>query len=279
MTADPTMTQPLAGAPDLVLDVGAHLGEDSDFYLKLGYRVVGVEANPQLVERLSKRFAAEIAQGRYTIVPNAIGEADATITFYVNKKLSVWGTTDPKWAARNAEMGGESEPIQVPCVRFEDVLARHGKPLYLKIDIEGADMLCVRALAKVAPALRPRYLSIESNKVSWRDLVAEFDLLESLGYDRFQVIDQRRHRNGQYRTRDGGNIDYRFESGASGPFGDNLEGPWLTRREAQRRYIPIFILYKTIGDNTRLRNLLNLVPGLRNVLDWVSWYDTHARQA
>ncbi len=32
--------------PDLVFDVGAHKGEDSDFYLNLGYRVVAVEANP-----------------------------------------------------------------------------------------------------------------------------------------------------------------------------------------------------------------------------------------
>ena len=45
------------------------------------------------------------------------------------------------------------------------------------------------------------------------------------------------------------------------------------------RYIPIFLLYKTIGDNTFLPRLLRRLPVLRNCLDWVSWYDTHARRA
>ena len=35
--------------PDLIYDVGAHKGENSDFYLRLGFRVVAVEANPMLV--------------------------------------------------------------------------------------------------------------------------------------------------------------------------------------------------------------------------------------
>ncbi len=263
----------------LVLDVGAHLGEDSDFYLKLGYRVVAIEANPQLVERLAQRFAQEIAQGRLTIVPNAIGESDQLITFYINKKLSVWGTTDPKWAARNAGMGKDSEEIQVQCIRFEDVLARHGHPLYVKIDIEGADMLCVHALQRVSPAARPKFVSVESSKTSWRDLVEEFNTFERLGYTHYQVIDQRRHRNGRYRRHGGGDIEHRFESGATGPFGDNLSGPWLSKRQALIKYIPIFILYKTIGDNTFLPRVLRRLPLLRRTLDWVSWYDTHAMRA
>ena len=34
---------------DLIMDVGMHRGEDAEFYLKKGFRVVGVEANPELV--------------------------------------------------------------------------------------------------------------------------------------------------------------------------------------------------------------------------------------
>jgi hypothetical protein len=30
--------------PDLIFDVGFHRGEDTDFYLKKGFRVVAVEA-------------------------------------------------------------------------------------------------------------------------------------------------------------------------------------------------------------------------------------------
>src|SRR3954451_24408371 len=85
----------------LVFDVGAHKGEDSDFYLKLGYRVVGVEANPELVDQLAARFKQQIEQGSYVIVPCAISASDEPLTFYVNEKATIWGTTDPTWAARN----------------------------------------------------------------------------------------------------------------------------------------------------------------------------------
>jgi hypothetical protein len=32
----------------LVFDIGCHRGEDSDFYLQKGFRIVAVEANPAL---------------------------------------------------------------------------------------------------------------------------------------------------------------------------------------------------------------------------------------
>ena len=46
----------------LIFDVGCNDGQDADFYLKKGFRVVEVEANPALCEALKKRFADEIAE-------------------------------------------------------------------------------------------------------------------------------------------------------------------------------------------------------------------------
>jgi hypothetical protein len=39
---------------DLIFDFGANDGRDTEFYLLKGYRVVGVEANPQLYLRLKE---------------------------------------------------------------------------------------------------------------------------------------------------------------------------------------------------------------------------------
>jgi FkbM family methyltransferase len=257
---------------DLVYDVGAHLGEDSDFYLKLGYRVVAVEANPALVEKLRHRFENEIAAGRYSLIPRAIGTADAEVTFYVNKTFSVWGTANADWASH--EHRGPSEQIKVRSTRFLDILNEHGCPKYLKIDIEGADMLCVYDLISFGTS--PPFLSIESTKLSWADLIAEFDALERLGYTAFQVVGQGKHDGGLFRTRTGEPLQYTFEDGAAGRFGEYLDGQWLTREQALRRYERIFFLYRTIGDNTPLRKLLRNIPLLRHVLGLVSWYDTHA---
>ena len=135
-------------------------------------------------------------------------------------------------------------------------------------------MLCVQDLLSFEYS--PRFLSIESTKLAWADLIREFDALERLGYTRFQVVDQGKHEGGTFQTRTGEQLQYTFEDGAAGPFGEYLEGEWLTRQQALRQYRRIFFLYRMIGDNTPLRKLLKDIPLLRRVLNLVSWYDTHA---
>lgn len=259
---------------DLIYDVGAHKGEDSDFYLKLGYRVVAVEANPGLVEKLRERFSKEIQEGRYTIVDKAVGAEAGTISFFINKQVSVWGTADLAWAKRNEALGADSEKITVQSVKFSDVIKSHGCPHYLKIDVEGADMLCVTALRDIS--CRPKFISLESSKTSWKDLLNEFSVLEELGYTRFAVIDQRYHQSGSFRSRNGSNVEHTFEEGATGPVGWAIRGAWLTKQQAIRRYVPIFIKYKLMGDNTLLEKLMRRSPRLRRLLGGVGWFDTHA---
>lgn len=262
---------------DLVFDVGAHKGEDSDFYLKLGYRVVAIEANPDLADGLRRRFAREIGEGRYVVVQKAISDTAGELTFYLNDKMSIWGTTDPKWAQRNRELGAASREIRVESIRFADLLREYGCPHYLKIDVEGADMLCVNGLRDVDR--RPRYLSLESSKTDWAELLAELDTLEALGYTRFAVVNQRKHRPGRFRALDGSGVDHVFEKGATGPFGENLAADWCTREEALRRYRRIFLMYRLLGDYAPLARLLRRIPVLRRVLRLVGWYDTHALRA
>jgi len=264
----------------LIFDVGAHAGEDSDFYLKLGYRVIAVEANPKLVSQLKLRFANEISNGTYVIVGRAIGNTDTEIAFFVNKKSTVWGTADRTWAVRNSALGADSDEIRVKGIRFAEILHTYGCPYYLKIDIEGADMQCVRELRNTK--CRPKYISIESNKTSWSKLKAEFDELRELGYTKFQVLNQGAHRGGHFRSLSGSHVYHNFEEGSSGPFGEHIEGKWLSRRQAIWKYVPIFLLYKLAGDNTflsRHATFVNRIPILRYLLSRVSWYDTHAKEA
>ena len=69
---------------DLVYDVGLHKGEDTEYYLKKGFRVIAIEANPQLISECKARFREAIALGRLQIVEGAIAPASAgnTVIFY-----------------------------------------------------------------------------------------------------------------------------------------------------------------------------------------------------
>ena len=46
---------------DLIYDLGLHTGQDTEFYLKKGFNVVAIEANPLLVTEAEARFALEVA--------------------------------------------------------------------------------------------------------------------------------------------------------------------------------------------------------------------------
>ena len=122
---------------DLIYDVGMHRGEDTELYLAKGFRVVAFEANPDLINACKTRFADKLADGRLTIVEGAImGEtAQKTVTFYQNPVATIWGTTDPQWAERNARMGWASEEVTVNVVNFADCIEEYGMPYFLKIDI------------------------------------------------------------------------------------------------------------------------------------------------
>lgn len=267
---------------DLIYDVGMHKGEDSAFYLALGYRVVAFEAHPELAAGCRSRFANEIAAGRLTIIEGAIKDTEATTVTFFTHPNSVWGTTEPSWVERNAEIAA-STAIEVPRIDFAQVLRQWGIPHYLKVDIEGADEHCMRTLSSYTQ--RPRYVSLESEKNDWTALLREFDLLQQLGYDQFAVVQQGTipGRSVTTRTRDCSVLRYRFESDSSGPFGDDV-GPWVDRPTALRHYRRIFTAYRLLGNGSRIRRN-RIGRGLRGQLArWVrhplpGWYDTHARRS
>jgi FkbM family methyltransferase len=259
----------------LIYDVGAHLGEDTDFYLRKGFNVVAIEASPVLAERLRQRFRSSLSDGTLSLIEAAVAENSGEIDFYVNRSNSVWGTIRPEWAERNARFGNPSELVKIRAITFSEVLTRYGVPYYLKIDVEGADLLCLEGLM-VQPD-RPRFVSIESEKRSWKALLYEFEAFKKLGYTRFKIVDQTRiHlQDPPVPAAEGCYADYRHEPGSSGLFGDELPGKWLTMRQAIRHYRLIFFRYRLFGDFGLLRFLLRL-PGLRRIFKPAPWYDTHA---
>jgi FkbM family methyltransferase len=272
---------------DLVFDLGLHKGEDTGFYLAKGFRVVAFEADPELISECRDRFSAEIASGRLEIVEGAIVDSPAvgdTITFYKNPAVTVWGTVDPAWRDRNERAGWESEEITVPAVDFGRCIEKYGIPYYMKIDIEGADILSLKKLGDFEP--KPDYVSIESSKVSLEAIDTELDILQGLGYDSFKAVQQATV-PGSVAPRpafEGSDIDYTFPRDASGLFGRELAGKWLNRGQVKRSYRWIFVGYRIFGNDTFVRKnritrkmwqllqrlLRRPIPG---------WFDTHARHS
>ncbi len=129
---------------DLIYDVGMNNGDDTAYYLHKGYRVVAIEAHPVQARKAAERFENDVAEGRLTILNIAVSEEEAELPFWVCESVSEWSSFDRKIASRQ---GAPHRRITVHGKRFSDILKMHGVPYYLKVDIEGSDLLCVRALS------------------------------------------------------------------------------------------------------------------------------------
>lgn len=258
----------MARTSDLIFDVGMHMGEDTEFYLKKGFRVVAVEADPGHCSRVRCKFHQEVARGQLTIVNAAIAPFNGKASFFANKLKSDWGTMHRRWAERNAQLGAPSRAVEVSALRFSEVVKAHGVPYYLKVDIEGSDLLCVWDLALFAD--RPRFISIETSKTSFDELFHQLSSLWALGYRSYKIIPQYSVPNQRCPApaREGRFVPHRFGLGSSGLFGDELPGDWVDIEAAVARYRRIFKRYRLFGDGSRLRGLVSdKVAG---------WHDLHA---
>ncbi|HWT13812.1 MAG TPA: FkbM family methyltransferase [Allosphingosinicella sp.] len=273
----PSDSPPLAAAPGadapLIYDLGMHKGEDAEFYLKKGFRVVAVEANPELCALAAARLLPHVESGRLTILNLAVAEAPGSRPFYRSERTE-WGTLRPEWAAIKSKRGARFEEIAVEAVPLDEIVRAHGEPYFLKIDIEGMDVAALRSLS--GTGFRPSYVSLESSV----PVEEQIGLLGEMGYDRFKIVQQRwvKFQRPPRPAREGRFVRHRFAGGASGLFGEEAPGRWLTAEQALRRYRRIFLGHRLYGDPPvfggrparRLLDLLRIHPG---------WHDTHARHS
>src|SRR5213593_4023745 len=86
---------------DLIFDIGVNNGDDTAHYLRRGFRVVGVEANPEMVANCERRFQAEIRAGRLVLLNAALAAEEGVVSFFVSEgHRGMWSSLDPALATR-----------------------------------------------------------------------------------------------------------------------------------------------------------------------------------
>lgn len=274
----------------LVFDLGFHRGEDTAYYLALGYRVVAVDASAELVRDGEARFAEALASGQLSLVHAAmVAEAqrlrEPEVTFYPHPERSEWGTVDPSWVERNSRLHGlpHAEPVRVEAVSLPALVDRFGCPHHLKIDIEGLDSAVLADLALLQE--RPASVSWETGKESLRQVWQQHRLLSRLGYGRFRAVQQARQPARLPQILPDGS-SWRFPAGSSGPLPEHCLQPWRTLTWVQAQYLGLFALYRLFGPgsvwarakHSRRRWLAALPRWCDQVGALPGWYDSHALQ-
>ncbi len=262
----------------LIFDIGMNLCEDTDFYLKKGFRVVAVEANPAACREAAEKYRTEIESGRLTILNCAIAASRDPVILYLCRTNSAWSTASPRLRDFWSERGADFEEVEVPGILASDLVAAHGTPYYAKIDIEGSDILCLDGFANGAP--KPRYLSLEVDFYRYRELLTR---LGELGYRRFALIGQSgvRHQRPPKPPREGHYIDYRFDVGSSGLFGRELPETWHDAPALHRHCRHVIQQYRLAGVLKKVSRF-GLIPArLERAREKFlplagDWYDLHA---
>lgn len=207
--------------PNLIFDVGFHEACDTEFYLRKGFRVVAIDANPMLCEKARERLVDYIESGRLHILNFGISESDKVEDFIINFDKSDWSSFVPTFGHRT----GNTKIVPVQCKPLDYFLEMFGTPYYLKVDIEGYDYTCVAALQ--GRSSLPKFVSVEAT-------VEDFpDRMRSLGYQRFKLINQMWHTRIPLRSPpiEGTFVQQQMTGHHSGPFGDETYGSWLTYEE------------------------------------------------
>ena len=169
---------------DLVFDVGSHVGDRIAAFRRIGARVVACEPNPSLVPTLRRLYGHD---DMVTLEPVAVGAVSGEIELSINVDNPTVSTASrdflkasegaPGWEGQNWD-----KSIKVPVTTLDALIARHGIPVFMKIDVEGFEAEALAGLTQPVPALSFEFTTIQ------RDVArACLTRCQALGYSRYNA--------------------------------------------------------------------------------------------
>jgi FkbM family methyltransferase len=169
---------------DLVFDIGAHVGDRISSFRRLGARVVALEPQPGPARVL------RLLHGRdplVTLVAAAAGDREGEIPLRINSANPTVSTASGDFVAAAAGAPGwEGQvwdaTIAVRCVTLDGLVREHGRPTFVKIDVEGFEDRVLQGLTAPVPALSFEFTTI-ARAVADRCLAR----VSSLGRYRFDL--------------------------------------------------------------------------------------------
>jgi FkbM family methyltransferase len=156
---------------DVIFDIGANQGSKTETFLRLGAKVVAIDADEANAEILEDKFV------RYRLIPKpvvivnrAVSDKKTTETMWIDQPGSAENTFSRKWVdtlriddKRFGHALDFAQRKEVATITLEQLFLDHGVPFFVKIDVEGYELNVLRGMQQPVP-----YLSFEVNLPEFR---------------------------------------------------------------------------------------------------------------
>jgi len=137
----------------LVFDIGANIGNKSKLFAEIGSSVISIEPDTTNYELLSRRFKSNKS---IKVLPFAVSNTVGTASFYMLEPGSAFNTLNVKWkeTLEDAESNrwhdtkSFQKEVVVKTTTIDQLIKEFGKPGYIKIDVEGNELLCIKGLSE-----------------------------------------------------------------------------------------------------------------------------------
>jgi FkbM family methyltransferase len=169
---------------DLVFDIGAHVGDRVAAFRRLGARVVAVEPQPALVRTLQLMYGRD---PNIAIEAAAVGSRMGFVDLKLNIDNPTVSTASTALISAAADAPGWTDQawtksLQVPLTTIDALIATHGDPAFIKIDVEGYEADALAGLTRAVAALSFEFTTIQRDVT--QTCIAR---CAALGYVRFNA--------------------------------------------------------------------------------------------
>lgn len=167
----------------LVFDIGAHVGNRSRVFLRLGATCVAVEPQPLFAALLLRLYGRNPA---FHLISAALGSRQGPAALHISRRTPTVSTTAPAWkdqvarAPSFARVAWE-DPVPASQTTLDHLISRFGRPDLCKIDVEGAELDVLNGLSQPLPLISFEYIPAVASLAI--ECVARLETLGSYQYN------------------------------------------------------------------------------------------------